>query len=341
MCLALFVWHLLADRFTPYTDQASVQALVVPVVPRVSGHLTDVHVRLHSIVAEGDLLFQLDRRPYELAVENAEAAVDNATQQVGALGATVKAAAARKGATAAQLDRAQRNFDRTQRIIEQNPGALSQADRDRTETSLDQAIEKLASAEADLDRAKQQLGATGPDNAQLRAAIVALEKAQLDLAFTTIYAPTSGVIESFNVAVGHFAAAGQALATFVSTNDVWIQADMRENNISRVKLGDPVEFVLDVAPGRVFDGTVRSVGYGVSSSGATTRGSLPTVRGSQGWLRDPQRFPVIVGFDKAETEGLLRAGGQADVIVYTGSRPILNTIGRLQVRLRSLLSYVR
>ena len=255
--------------------------------------------------------------------------------------ATVKSAAGRLGASRASLDRAQRSFNRTQLILEKNPGALSQADRDRTETSLDQAVERVASAEADLDKAKQQLGVTGPENPQLRAAIVALEQAQLDLAFTTIHAPTDGAIESFNVDIGHYAAAGQPLATFVSTTDVWIQADMRENNISHAKIGDRVEFVLDVEPGRVFRGTVRSVGYGVSSGGSTNRGSLPTVQSTQGWLRDPQRFPVIIGFDAGPTAGLLRAGGQVDVIIYTGRRPILNSIGWIHLRFRSLLSYVR
>jgi multidrug resistance efflux pump len=341
VCAAVFVWYLFADRITPYTDQARVQGLIVPVVPRVSGHLTRVNVRLHSVVSADDVLFEIDRRPFELAVQQAEAALDNAAQQVGALTATVKSAAGRLGSARASLDRAQRNFDRTQRILEQNPGALSQADRDRTETSLDQAIERVASAEAELDRAKQQLGTTGPDNPQLRAAIVALEQAQLDLAFSTIHAPTDGAIESFNLDVGHYAAAGQPLATFVSTTDVWIQADMRENNISRVKVGDRVEFVLDVAPGRVFKGAVRSVGYGVSSGSGTNRGALPTVQGTQGWLRDPQRFPVIIGFDSTDAAGLLRVGGQADVIIYTGRRPLLNTIGWLHVRVRSLLSYVR
>lgn len=341
VCVVVFVWYLFADRFTPYTDQARVQGLAVPVVPRVSGYLTDVGVRLHSVVSEGDTLFQIDRRPYELAVRQAEAALDNAAQQVGAMTATVKSAAGRLGQARASLDRAQRNYSRTQRILEKNPGALSQADRDRTETTLDQAVERVASAEADLEKAEQQLGATGEDNPQLRAAIVALEQAQLDLAFTTIHAPTHGAIESFNVDIGHYAAAGQPLAMFVSTTDVWIQADMRENNISRVEIGDRVEFVLDVAPGRVFKGTVRSVGYGVSSGSGGNRGDLPTVKGTQGWLRDPQRFPVIVGFESGTAEGLLRVGGQADVIIYTGRRPLLNTIGWLHLRVRSLLSYVR
>ena len=341
VCAVVFVWYLLADRLTPYTDQARVQGLVVPIVPRVSGYLTEVNVRLHSIVKQDDVLFVIDQRPFELAIRSAEANLDNAAQQVGALTATVKSAAGRVGVARAQLDRAQRNYDRTQAILEKNPGALSQADRDRTETSLAQAVERLSSSEADLDKAKEQLGITGPENPQLRAAVAVLEQAQLDLAYTILYAPTHGVIESFNIDVGYYAASGQPLATFVSTTDVWIQADMRENNISRVDPGDRVEFVLDVAPGRVFRGTVRSVGYGVSSSSITNRGDLPTVKGSQGWLRDPQRFPVIIGFDRGTASGLLRVGGQADVIVYTGGNAILNLIGKLYIRVRSLLSYVR
>ena len=341
VCLLIFIWYLFADRFTPYTDQARIKTLVVPIVPRVSGYLTEVNVRLHSIVSEGQLLFQIDKRPYELAVRKAEANLDNIAQQIGVLTATVKSAAGRLGVTKAQLDRAQRNYNRTQSVLEKNPGALSQADVDRTETSLAQALERLVSAEADLDKAKQELGTTGPDNPQLRAAVVTLEQAQLDLAFTSIHAPSPGVIESFNVDVGHYGQSGQPLATFISTHDVWIQADMRENNITNIKKGNEVEFGLDIAPGRIFNGTVRSIGYGVSSGGSNNRGDLPTVSNSQSWLRDPQRFPVIIKMSDDEILGLIRSGAQADVIIYTGSNPILNLIAWFQIRISSWLSYVR
>ncbi len=341
VCLVILTWYITADRLAPYTDQAKIVGLVVPVVPRVSGYLTDVNVRLHSVVDENDVLFQIDKRPFELAVKNAEANFDRAAQQVGARTATVKSAMASVGVARAQLDRAQRNFDRTQQVLENNPGALSQADRDRSETGLAQAVERVASAEANLEKAQEQLGAVGPDNPDLRAAMVALEQAQLDLAFTTLYAPSRGVIESFNVDVGHYAAAGQPLATFITIHDVWIQADMRENNIANIKPGARAEFVLDVAPGRVFSGTVRSVGFGVGSQGGTSRGELQTVSSSQGWLRDPQRFPVIIEIEPGEAAGLLRVGGQADVIVYTGNHHILNAIGWVNLRIRGLLSYVR
>jgi multidrug resistance efflux pump len=341
ICIVVFIWYVRADRLTPYTSQARVQALVVPIVPRVSGHVTEVGVRLHSSVEKDDVLFQLDRRPFELAVDSAEAQFDQATQQLGVQGATVKSAAGRLGVARAQLDRAQRSYNRTQLILDDNPGALSLADKDRSETSLAQAVERLTSAEADLEKAQQQLGIEGPDNAQIRLAIAAVEQAHLDLEFTTVQAPSRGAIENFNVDVGHYAQSGQPLATFVSSHDVWIQADMRENNLGHIEPGDPVEFVLDAAPGRVFEGKVRSVGYGVSSGPASNRGDLPSVGTSKGWLRDPQRFPVIVDLDEEATRGLLRIGGQVDVIVYTGERTLLNPLGKLSIRVRSWLSYVR
>ncbi len=341
VCILIFAWYVAADRVTPFTDQARVQTLVTPIVPRVSGYLTEVNVQLHSLVGSGDLMFRIDSRPYELAVSSAEANLDLAAQTVGAQTATVKTAVAQVGVARAQLDRAQRNSDRTREILAINPGALSQADKDRAETALDQAIQHLSSAESELQRAKEQLGVQGPENPQLRAALAALEQARLDLEFTSVYAPSDGAIESFNLDRGYYAQAGQALVTFVSRRDVWIEADMRENNLSRIEVGDPAEFVLDVAPGRVFKGTVRSVGFGVGPGGSVNRGGLPSVESSQGWLRDPQRFPVIVTFAAADPAGFLRAGGQVDVTVYTGKHPLLNAIAKLRLRIWSLISYVR
>jgi multidrug resistance efflux pump len=206
---------------------------------------------------------------------------------------------------------------------------------------LAQAVERVSSAEADLEKAKKDLGVEGPENAMIRMAIAEVEQTHLNLEFTTVRAPSSGVIENFNVDVGHYAQAGQPLATFVTTHDVWIQADMRENNLGNIKSGSPVEIVFDAAPGKVFKGTVRSVGYGVSSGAASSRGQLPSVGSSKGWLREPQRFPVIIDVDEPPAEERLRIGGQVDVIVYTGDGWLLNPLGRLVIRIKSWLSYVR
>ena len=339
--IVVFVWYIFADRYAPFTDHARTKTLVVPLTPQVSGYLTEINVEQQSVVSKGELLFQIDKEQYELKVKRAKAQMDNVAQQVGALTATVKSAAGRLGVAKAQLDRAQRNFDRTQLVLKKNPGALSQADLDQTETTLAQAVERVSSAEADLEKAKQQLGTSGEENAQLRDAIIALEQTEYDLEQTSVYAPSNGVIESFNLYVGYYAQAGKPLVTFIPDNTAWIQADFRENNITNMNKGDEIEFSLDALPGEVFEGVVKSIGYGVSYGEKNDKGNLPKVSDTQSWLRDPQKFPVIIEMKNRNEIGVIRSGGQADVIVYAGDSFILNAIGWIQIRISSLLSYVR
>ncbi|WP_289053104.1 HlyD family secretion protein [Carboxylicivirga marina] len=341
LAILIFIWYLVADRRTPYTDQARITELIIPITPRVSGYITDVNIKLNSTVASNDLLFKIDKEPFQLAIQKAKANLDNITQQIGAQDAGIEASASSVGIAKAQLDRAQRNYDRTQRIIKKNPAAVSQADIDRVETSLEQAKEKLSSANANLKKAKEQLGVTGPENPQLRLAISELEKAQLELTYTNIYASDAGYIESFNIDKGYYAAAGQPLATLVSKNDVWIQADFRENSLSHMKVGNNVKFILDIAPGKIFKGKVRSIGFGVDAGNTVNKGGLPVIKSTSTWLRDPQRFPVIIEFEDEEAITICRAGGQADVVVYASNSWFLNTIANFRIWINTYLSYVR
>jgi multidrug resistance efflux pump len=168
-----------------------------------------------------------------------------------------------------------------------------------------------------------------------------LEQAELNLARTVLRAPSRGAIESLELDLGHFAAAGQPLMTFVSTSEVWIQADMRENNLANLEPGAPVWILLDAVPGEIFHGTIRSVGLGVNTGGLSSRGELPSVSPTSGWLRQPQQFPVIIDLDENVPVEGLRIGAQASVMVFTRERDLLNPIGRLIMRLFGLLSYVR
>jgi multidrug resistance efflux pump len=337
----VFVWYVYSDRFTPYTDLARVTEIIIPVVPRVSGNLIDVKIKLHSVVKTNDLLFQIDTSQYALTVKGAEANIENVIQQLGAQSASVKAAASAVGIARAQLDRAQRNYNRTDRIIKKNPGALSQVDIDRVETSLNQAVETLANAEANLTKAKKQLGPEGENNPQLRMAINQLDNAILQLSWTKIFAPTDGYIESFNLDAGYFAQAGKPLVTLVSKENLWIQANFKENNLSKMKTGDEVEFILDAAPGKVFKGIVGSIGYGVQTSNKSTPGDLPDIKSKSSWLQDSQRFPVVIEISGTDVKKLCRSGGQADVVVFTGDHSFLNSIARFRIRINSWLSYVR
>ncbi len=336
-----FIWYVLSDRFTPYTDQARIKGLITPVTAQVSGYITKVNIKLNSVVSAGDTLFQLDEHPFEIAVAKAQADIDNTTQSVAASTSSVKASAGKLGVAKAQLDRAERNWIRVQKVMLENEGALSEADKDQSETAYFQAVEQVAAAEAGLERDQQRLGDSGPDNPKIRAAIQALEKARLDLAFSTIVAPTDGVIESFEIDLGYYASIGQPLTTLISKSDVWIQANMKENNLSLMKINDEVEFTFDIAPGKIYKGTIRSMGYGVATD-QTNKGGLPDITGKSGWLQDPQRFPVIINIEEGhELEEIIRLGGQVDVVVFTGDSFILNAIAKFRIRFISWLSYVR
>jgi len=131
--------------------------------------------------------------------------------------------------------------------------------------------------------------------------------------------------------------------TFVADQKMWVEANLTENNLGRIKPGNPVDLVLDVWPGKPLRGSVRSVTYGVTPAEQTsTPGGLPTVQNTRDWLRDAQRFPVVIDFeDPAEAAQLgARAGSQVNVTVYTGDHPILNALARwFLTGLTSVLSY--
>jgi len=341
VCLFLFVWCLVADRLTPSTDQADIRGFVVPIAPMVGGIVKKVNVQDNQVVSLGHVLLEIDPTDYELAVQAAQAALDTAGQTIGVETTDIKSAAAGLGDERAQLNRAQRNYDRLKRIAKVDPGAVSVSTLERAEAELEQTKSQMSVAEAGLEKAKRRLGKGGKDNSKIRAAVVALKKASLGLARTTIYAPSDGAITNRQVEVGRYAKPGESLMAFVTSSAVWVQANMREKSIENVKPGDRVDISLDVAPGRIFGGEVVSMGFGVSKGPNGSIGALPNIEGKSGWLRDPQRFPVMIKFTDDNARRLTRIGGQAYVIIYTGSSNfILNTMGWLWIRLVTLVSYV-
>ena len=338
LLLFLFVWYVFADRYAPWTDQARVQGFVVPIAPKVSGKVEQVNVVQDQIVEQNALLIRIDPRDYQLAVDRAQADLEEAGQEMGADTAAVATAQARLSEAKARQAEVEAQSKRVLTAYEK--GALTAAQADQARAERAKAKAQVASAQAELDRAKQELGKQGRDNPRMRAAVAALEQARINLAETGMYAPSVGVITNLKIDEGHYANAGVPIMTFISGTDVWIQANLRENSIGHLKVGDPVEIALDVAPGRIFPGEVASIGFGVDQPSGGEVGELATVQGDSGWLRDAQRFPVIIRFSDDSSVGLRRMGGQADVQIYTGNNAILNGLGWFWIRLMSWLSFV-
>ncbi len=129
--------------------------------------------------------------------------------------------------------------------------------------------------------------------------------------------------------------------TFMDTRLVWLESYVRENSLGNIKPGNEVDIALDKAPGKIFKGKVASITFGVKwNKSGQNANTLPTISVKEGWLRDSQRFPVIITFDDDSSKVYRLEGGQADVVVYTGDNVLLNGIAWLQIRLMSYLSYL-
>ncbi|CAB3926476.1 Multidrug resistance protein MdtN [Achromobacter anxifer] len=334
-------WYLLADRYTPYTQQARVQAFVVPVASEVSGRVTQVHVRNNQDVQVGAVLFDVDPEHYRIAVDRARADLEATRRQIGASTAGIDSAQASLRAAQANELKARQDSSRLERLYRDDRGTVSLRRLEIARANLEQAVSQVAAARAEVQRAREQEGGSEDDNAKLRSAAAALEKAELDLANTQVRARSAGLITDLRTDAGQFAAAGNPVMTLIAIHDVWISADMTENNLGHIEAGTPVAIILDALPGQVFEGRVRSVGYGVNVGPGTPPGSLPTVQNSRDWLRPAQRFPVIVEFDPGDLPPLsgVRVGGQAEVMAFPSAGNPLNPLGRAYLRLMSWLSY--
>jgi multidrug resistance efflux pump len=344
VCLIVvsLIWYLLADRFTPYTQQARVQAYVVAVAAEVSGRVTRVLVHNNQEVNAGDVLFDVDSEQYRIAADRARADLESTRRQVGASTAGIDSALASLRAAIANEVKARQDSERLERLYREDEGTVSLRRLEVARATYEQAHSQVAAARAEVERAREQQGGSDTENAQLRSAAAALEKAELDLANTRIRARTAGVVTDLRTEVGQFAAAGNPVMTLIAIRDVWVSADMTENNLAHLRPGTPVTIALDALPGELFAGRIRSIGYGVSVGQSTPPGSLPTVQNSRDWLRPAQRFPVIVEFEPGERARLrnVRVGGQAEVMAFPTQGNPLNPLGRLFARVMSWLSYV-
>ena len=341
-CLFLLAWYMAADRYTPFTTQARVNAFVVPIAPQVAGEILTVDVRTNQIVKKGQLLAQIDPARYELAVAAAEAQLALTEQNLKVSSSTVDAAKASLDAAKAALVRATQNEARLKRIEADVPGAISQRLLETATASRSEAEAQLAAAKANLQKAVEALGPRNDSNPELLAAHAALDKAKLDLQYTRLVAPNDGLVTDLRVDVGNFAATGQPLMTFVAVHQMWVEANLTENNIGHIKPGNAVDLVLDVWPDKVLRGHVRNITYGVTGAESTSKpGGLPTVQNARDWLRNAQRFPVLIDFENPDEATQLgaRVGSQVSVLVYTGKHPILNAFGRFLSWLSGIMSY--
>lgn len=337
--VVLAAYYILANRLTPYTDDTYVQTYVVQIAPQVAGRVVRVAVTDNAPVERGSVLFEIDPRPYQYEVSQLQAELVQAKKQVEVLQASRDSAADAVKERTTQREHAQQRFGELDKL-EQAGNATRFSLEDVTNT-LNNAIDNLREAQSALRTAEAQLDATiDGEHALIHGAKAALDAAQLQLAETTVKAPSDGIVTNLQLSVGAYVDVGTPVMTLIDTSEWRMVANFPENALSRIAPGQRAELTLSMYPGQIFEGSVESVNWGVSTGQGLPSGQLPAVAAPQNWTAPSQRFPVRLRFDSLEDDLLLRVGATGIVTVYTGGGPLMGGLAHLWMRVRSLLAYL-
>ncbi|HEX5421662.1 MAG TPA: HlyD family secretion protein [Gammaproteobacteria bacterium] len=294
------------------TDDAYVNANVVQIAAQVSGPVTELYVRNQQHVQAGDALFQIDPRPFQLALDAAQAQLALARQQVQQDTSAVAAARAMLAQRQAELQNAQSNYQRLRNLAQKK--LVSPQDVEAARTQQLTAAAAVNAAMANLAQAQSALGEPGEQNAAVQAALAKVRQAKLDLDRTRVTAPTSGAIANLSLRPGGTVQAQAPLFSLVSDQTYWVDANFKETQIHRIQTGQNATVTVDMYPNHPFRAEVQSL----SAGSGTAFSLLPPENATGNWVKVTQRVPVRVHILDPDPQHPLRIGTSATVEVRTG-----------------------
>ncbi|WP_404339697.1 HlyD family secretion protein [Sphingomonas sp. MMS12-HWE2-04] len=310
--LAIVGYFWLNSGHSVSTDNAYVAQDKVSVSTDVAGRIVAVGVKENQAVKAGDLLFRIDPEPYRIQVEQAQAAIAAAqvqlqTDQVSYQGTNADIQAARD-----VIVNAQENYGRQAALMKQ--GFTTRANFQAAEHALEQARAQLQNAQSSAAEARAKLatGAAVPgQNPAIAAARVQLDQARLNLTRTDVRAPIDGIVsQTKSLQVGAQMITGLPAVTIVSSKPAWVEANFKETDLDRMRVGQCAIVTFDAYHGLRLKGHVESIGAGTGSEFSV----LPAQNANGNWVKVTQRVPVRIAIDgKAPREMI--AGLSADVDV--------------------------
>lgn len=309
-------FYLRGERYAG-TEDAYIKATQVRVSPEIGGRIAAILVHENATVTAGDLLVRLDANPYRIALAQAVANLDNTAAQIDALRATHGQRTADLSQAKVDVAYYEREFERQQELVTR--GFTSR-------TTYDDARHKLAAAReaaAASVQAIRQVSAILSNDPQApldripmyQKAAAERDQAQLNLDRTQVLAPIGGVVSQVeNLGPGDVVTAGQALFSVVDVEHPWVEANMKETDLTHVAIGQPATVRVDSYPGVVWHCRVQ----GVSPATGSEFSLLPPENSSGNWVKVVQRVAVRLSIDPHEHAQSLRAGLSVQVSIDTG-----------------------
>jgi membrane fusion protein (multidrug efflux system) len=314
LAIYLLYWFFVS-RFVESTDDAYVQGNVVQITPQVAATVTKIYADDTDMVKAGQPLLSLDSADADLAVQRAEAQLAQTVREVRTLYASQAQSSANLSLREADLARARDDLARRKGLA--GSGAVSGEEIRHAELGV-------TSAQAAVQVAREQLvsgralteGTTVAQHPNVLRAASQLQDALLAQSRTTLYAPVGGAVARRSVQVGQRVTPGAPVMSVVPLDQLWIDANFKESQLSQVQVGQPVTIVADLYGGKVkYDGRIAGMGAGTGSAFAL----LPAQNATGNWIKIVQRVPVRITVDpKQLAEHPLRIGlsVQADVNLH-------------------------
>jgi multidrug resistance efflux pump len=337
----LFAFFILVsmNNFHPSSSDARVFQRVVQIVPHISspGRVQDIATQPNTPVKKGDVLFNIDPKPFQIEVNRLQAALAAAQQAVPQLKSSLDQAAAATEKATAQLNLARSDFERQQELFEKK--VVAEAALDRFERNFQSAEQAVIGAKAAEERARQAYESNiGDENTTVAQVQQQLAQATYNLEESVVRAPCSGYVTNLQLETGAIVSAAASVMPFVCDRDERNQgvvvASFMQAGFIHISPGDYAEVVFPMYPGEVFAGKVITAIDATSEGQLTATGLLPGTSTS-----GEARFPVRIHLDKSD-DLRLPAGTQGIAAVYTGNVQVAGIIRMALMRLTSWTNYL-
>ena len=318
--------YLMTGRYVSEED-AYVQAVSASVSAQISGQVIGIAAKSNAQVKKDDPLFNIDSEPYRIALANAEAQLGIARDQAHTLIETYRARQKQIDEARATVDYTQTNYERQQQLY--NTGAAPRATLDAAIRDFQAAKANLASLEKEAAAALAQLGGN-PDSpvdeqSTVRQAQASVDLAARNLRLTSVVAPFDGILHNVeSIAIGVFLNAGQSAFPLVSARDLYIEANIRETDLTYVREGNSARVIVDAYPDTPIAARVTSLAPASGSVFAL----LPPQNATGNWVKVVQRIPVRLFFDQPANHPPLRAGMSVKISIDTGHQRSLRELWR-------------
>ena len=320
------IYYWMTGRHSESTDNAYVQANVVQITAQAGGTVTAIQADDTDFVKAGQLLVKLDPADARVALDQAEAALAQTVRETrilfannSTLQAQIDARAADATRAKADLDKAQDDVNRRQPLVQS--GAVGKEEFSHATDQLASAKSAYTAAKSALDAAREQLGSnqsqtegtTVADHPNVQRAAAKVREAWLAVQRADVPAPVSGTVARRSVQVGQRVQAGVPLMSVVTLDNAWVDANFKEGQLERLRIGQPATLEADVYGKHVvFHGKVEGLGAGTGAAFSL----LPAQNATGNWIKVVQRVPVRISLDPKEiAQNPLRVGLSMNVTV--------------------------